>query len=70
MGVAKSEVVEGCSATLQSVGNGPGGGTVNGKAQNCLQSQHADLTDLTTCLSIGIQQSLRIAVTARGHTPM
>ena len=38
---------------VRSVRSSPGGGTVKGKALKRLQPQHADRTDLTSCLRVG-----------------
>ena len=54
---------------VRSVGSGPGGGTVKGKALKRLQPQHADRTDLTSCLRVGIQYSSRIAAMVRDTPP-
>ena len=54
---------------VQSVGSGPGGGTVKGEAMKRLQAQQADHTDFTSCLRVRIQHCSRIAAMVRDTPP-
>ena len=53
----------------KSVSSGPGGGVINVKALKRLQSQHADRTDLRSCLRVRIQSRSRTAAIFRLGTP-
>ena len=54
---------------VQSVGSGPGGGTVKGEAMKRLQAQQADRTDFTSCLRVRIQHCSRISSTVHESLP-